>query len=367
MKDISLHLMDIAQNSVSAGATLIQISFDCRDGFLIFRLTDNGRGMDEELLKTVTDPFTTTRTTREVGMGIPLLKLSAEITGGSFEIKSQKDLFAVELDGALKRLQIVEQQYKDELDAQGFVSEETIKKKDDLTKFIQDTTQKQNDFTVESGIESAKKQIETEEEKEQKVKQLREDRVNFASQLEDKLYSFTNFLIDNQQKNLDNQLKKGLISQKEYDKKTAELKRKQAIADKANAAFKIGIGIAEAITVALSGGPIIGVVLAGIAAALGAAQLAVVLATPIPQFKKGGLTDKIFKGSGYVTGKSHDNGGVNANLEGNEFVMQQTAVNKYGKDVFEKLNKGILNPDIFAVPTVNYGKIFMYSSAEKRD
>lgn len=67
MKDISLHLMDIAQNSVSAGATLIQISFDCRDGFLIFRLTDNGRGMDEELLKTVTDPFTTTRTTREVG------------------------------------------------------------------------------------------------------------------------------------------------------------------------------------------------------------------------------------------------------------------------------------------------------------
>jgi len=90
MKDISLHLMDIAQNSVSAGATLIQISFDCRDGFLIFRLTDNGRGMDEELLKTVTDPFTTTRTTREVGMGIPLLKLSAEMTGGSFEIESQK-------------------------------------------------------------------------------------------------------------------------------------------------------------------------------------------------------------------------------------------------------------------------------------
>lgn len=255
----------------------------------------------------------------------------------AIEIKSQKDLFAVELDGALKRLQIVEQQYKDELDAQGFVSEETIKKKDDITKFIQDTTQKQNDFTVESGIESAKKQIETEEEKEQKVKQLREDRVNFASQLEDKLYSFTNFLIDNQQKNLDNQLKKGLISQKEYDKKTAELKRKQAIADKANAAFKIGIGIAEAIVAALGAGPL-GIALAAISAALGAAQLAVVLATPIPQFKKGGLTDRIFYGSGFVKGKRHEQGGVNANLEGTEFVHKREAVSKYGVPFLESIN-----------------------------
>jgi mevalonate kinase len=97
--------------------------------------------------------------------------------------------------------------------------------------------------------------------------------------------------------------------------------------------------------------------LAGVTAALGLAELAVVLSTPIPQFKKGGLTDKIFKGSGYVKGASHENGGVNANLEGNEFVMQQTAVNKYGKETFDKLNKGLLNPDIFAVPSVNYSKI----------
>ena len=90
MKDLSLHLMDIAQNSIAAGATVIKISLVSRDGFLIFRLSDNGCGMDKEILEKVTDPFTTTRTTREVGMGIPLFKLSAEMTGGSFEIKSHK-------------------------------------------------------------------------------------------------------------------------------------------------------------------------------------------------------------------------------------------------------------------------------------
>lgn len=90
MKDLSLHVMDIAQNSITAGATLIKVSLICCDGFLVFRLSDNGNGMDEELLKTVTDPFTTTRETRKVGMGIPLLKLSAEMTGGSFKIESVK-------------------------------------------------------------------------------------------------------------------------------------------------------------------------------------------------------------------------------------------------------------------------------------
>lgn len=52
-------------------------------------MSDNGKGIDENMLQTVTDPFTTSRTTRVVGMGIPLLKLSAEMTGGSFNIKSQ--------------------------------------------------------------------------------------------------------------------------------------------------------------------------------------------------------------------------------------------------------------------------------------
>jgi hypothetical protein len=275
----------------------------------------------------------------------------------AIEIKSQNDLFAVEIEGARKRLAVVEQQFKDEVDTQGKPVTETIKKKEDLTTLIAEASQKQKDNAVKVGIDGAKEEIQTEQQKKDEINKIREDRFNFASQLEDKLYSFTNFLINNQQQNLDNQLKKGLISQKEYDKKTAELKRKQAIADKANAAFKIGINTATGITSALTLPPPLSFILAGVTAALGLAELAVVLSTPIPQFKKGGLTDKIFKGSGYVKGASHENGGVNANLEGNEFVMQQTAVNKYGKETFDKLNKGLLNPDIFAVPSVNYSKI----------
>lgn len=90
MKDLSLHLLDIAQNSIKAAATRIMISLECIDGKLVFTLTDNGCGMDQEFVQKVTDPFTTTRTTRKVGMGLPLLKLSAEMTGGSLEIESEK-------------------------------------------------------------------------------------------------------------------------------------------------------------------------------------------------------------------------------------------------------------------------------------
>lgn len=106
MRDLSLHLMDIAENSLSAGATLIKISLELKAGLLSFKIYDNGKGMDKDLLDRVTSPFTTTRTTRKVGMGIPLLKNSAEITGGSFFIKSEPgagtvveaDFIAVSID-----------------------------------------------------------------------------------------------------------------------------------------------------------------------------------------------------------------------------------------------------------------------------
>lgn len=90
MKDLSLHLMDIAQNSIAAGANLINVSLICKDEVLIFKLSDNGKGMEEEMLNDVTDPFTTSRTTRKVGMGIPLLKQSAEMSGGMLKIQSIK-------------------------------------------------------------------------------------------------------------------------------------------------------------------------------------------------------------------------------------------------------------------------------------
>ena len=77
-------MIDILQNSITAGATLITLNVleDEAADLLSFTITDNGCGMDQEMVKRVIDPFTTGRTTRRVGLGIPLLKLAAENTGG---------------------------------------------------------------------------------------------------------------------------------------------------------------------------------------------------------------------------------------------------------------------------------------------
>ncbi len=92
MRELSLNILDIAQNSISAGASLTEIVIDEneRENALLIGIYDNGSGMTEEQVKNVIDPFFTTRTTRKVGMGIPLFKLSAEQTGGSFKIESKK-------------------------------------------------------------------------------------------------------------------------------------------------------------------------------------------------------------------------------------------------------------------------------------
>lgn len=92
MKELSLHIMDILQNSTAAGATLIELKVNeqPKEDILEFSIKDNGCGMDEEMVKRVIDPFTTGRTTRRVGLGIPLLKLACENTGGGIAIESQK-------------------------------------------------------------------------------------------------------------------------------------------------------------------------------------------------------------------------------------------------------------------------------------
>lgn len=91
MKELSLHLLDIVQNSISAGASRIEIGItDSRQRDLVeISVKDNGCGMSEEFVQRVTDPFTTTRTTRKVGLGIPLFKLAAETAGGEFKITSE--------------------------------------------------------------------------------------------------------------------------------------------------------------------------------------------------------------------------------------------------------------------------------------
>lgn len=90
MREISLNVMDIAQNSVRADAEKIEIRCleDTKAKTLTVEIEDNGKGMSEEQAASVADPFFTTRTTRKVGLGIPLFKMAAEQTGGNFEIKS---------------------------------------------------------------------------------------------------------------------------------------------------------------------------------------------------------------------------------------------------------------------------------------
>ncbi len=91
MREIALHILDIVQNSVVAGATKIEVDI-CEDIIadkLTVKITDNGCGMTQEFLERVIDPFTTKRTTRKVGLGIPLFKTAAEATGGSFDIRSK--------------------------------------------------------------------------------------------------------------------------------------------------------------------------------------------------------------------------------------------------------------------------------------
>lgn len=89
MKELSLNILDIAQNSVKAEAQHIMLDLIEEGNLFTFRITDDGKGMTKEFVKRVIDPFTTTRTTRKVGLGLPLLKMAAEATGGKLSIESR--------------------------------------------------------------------------------------------------------------------------------------------------------------------------------------------------------------------------------------------------------------------------------------
>ncbi len=94
MREIALHILDIAQNSVTAGARNVKIEVveSRSDDKLCVTIIDDGCGMTPEFLKNVTSPFTTKRTTRKVGLGIPLFKAAAELAGGSFKISSEVNI-----------------------------------------------------------------------------------------------------------------------------------------------------------------------------------------------------------------------------------------------------------------------------------
>lgn len=91
MNDLSLHIIDIIQNSLSAGAKRIGLTVkeDSAGDRLTISIEDNGKGMSPEVAAKLEDPFYTTRTTRKVGMGIPLFKQSAIQGGGNLSVESE--------------------------------------------------------------------------------------------------------------------------------------------------------------------------------------------------------------------------------------------------------------------------------------
>lgn len=92
VKELSLHILDIVQNSIKAGASLIELSIveNSAENIFSINIKDNGCGMDEETVKNVVNPFFTTRTTRKVGLGLPLLQEAALRCNGTFDIQSEK-------------------------------------------------------------------------------------------------------------------------------------------------------------------------------------------------------------------------------------------------------------------------------------
>ena len=91
MEDLSLHILDIMENSIAALASRIELTIaeDTLDDLLSLEIRDNGKGMDAEARSKALDPFFTTRTTRRVGLGLPLLAQAARQSGGTFELISE--------------------------------------------------------------------------------------------------------------------------------------------------------------------------------------------------------------------------------------------------------------------------------------
>ncbi len=91
MQELSLNVLDVAENSVRADASLVEITVeeDTAAGWLTIVIRDNGRGMTPEQVQTVIDPFYTTRTTRKVGLGVPFFRMAAQLSGGDLTIQSE--------------------------------------------------------------------------------------------------------------------------------------------------------------------------------------------------------------------------------------------------------------------------------------
>jgi len=89
MQELSLHILDLVRNSIAAGATKVIISIYQKGNFLYISISDNGKGMDKDTLRSVESPFMTSRNTRKVGLGLSLLDAVAKACGGRVVISSR--------------------------------------------------------------------------------------------------------------------------------------------------------------------------------------------------------------------------------------------------------------------------------------
>ncbi len=112
MKELSLNILDVAENSVKAKASLIEILLTEEENRLSITIKDDGVGMKKEILEGVTNPFYTTRTTRKVGLGLPLLKMAAEQTGGTMTVSS----VSIDDDSENHGTSVTAEFYKDHID-----------------------------------------------------------------------------------------------------------------------------------------------------------------------------------------------------------------------------------------------------------
>ena len=210
-----------------------------------------------------------------------------------------------------------------------------------------------NQTSIENNIKGFK---EGKKRTDEQIKQDVSDRIAAANQIGTSLKTISDSVFSAELTNIENRKRKELEaidasgkskqekdklkaeSERKYAAEVATVRREQAIADKASALSSIAINTASAIAATIGKTGFFGTPLAAIVGALGAAQAAVVLATPIPQFGKGGKAVR----DGKMIGKRHSNGGIDINVEGGEYVINRKAVQTYGDSFFEAINKGSL-------------------------
>lgn len=183
----------------------------------------------------------------------------------------------------------------------------------------------------------------------QGTKKIVDELINYGQQISNIASQAIDIQTQNQLSSLEERKNKGLISEKEYERESAKIKneaaRKKRAIDIANAVAQIPQAVLSAYIAGLQIGgpaaPIIAGVLAGIAGAFGAAQVALIAAAPLPKFRKGG---SVAKRLGLIQGARHEQGGVPIEVEGGEFVMNTKAVKTYGVKLMDDINSLRFNP-----------------------